>query len=660
MTGDDEEERARFNERQKDHYVKLLREKWGCPVEGHTVCVPTRDGQHFRLAGVDIDQWVNALCVGEATTADPPHSMFERIRGSAVWNRTTGKWRVQAVSISNSRSKTDNTSISSGVPGPGWLAGKAMKWLGVKSLNALEFAAIKRRANGHISCLKKWGKGRPSLGENEQTKVLGMLDDALQMSRCCYPTTVNNSGYSIGRAVYRWLRVYEDFDKSPEMTSWLVKVQVSLIPILLSRVSRVDPLADDLAYETLSTLIRAPLAVQGMETAMDIIRLVARELAYAKCTFQHSWLGVWLLRIVDESLRVRTLSADELNAIRELAVRRAVQHTEYNSKDLWRPWEIALFAQCASQDQSFKDVVVGPHGLPSLIVALDSMLMDEGMVRGVGVHWENVALTLRALAFLSEQEWVAQAVDAAIVRSLLGVFRPIIPQRWFCTRFWAADALRNMVAHRPELARTLLQEDAVSAFATLTNPEIVRHLSANPQLDRRQSQHNPPNPPLPTAPPSLASPISDFSSPVTDSPLSPTFPQLSPMDRHRHSSSTTSEYPITPTGVGERGISSIPTLRPPSFQQHADGLRDHDHPSSATTPNLSRAPSQDRHLEDYKVAATKRAAELSVYIRQWTEWTPDKLPMLDVPRLEAVGAGVGWLSGFDPAGWASDQSDVEE
>jgi hypothetical protein len=92
---------------------------------------------------------------------------------------------------------------------------------------------------------------------------------------------------------------------------------------LLSRVSPIDPLADDLAYETLSAIIRAPLAVQGMETAMDIIRLVARELAYAKCTFEHSWLGVWLLRIMDDSLRVRILSRDELETIRELAVRRA-------------------------------------------------------------------------------------------------------------------------------------------------------------------------------------------------------------------------------------------------------------------------------------------------------------------------------------------------
>ena len=99
------------------------------------------------------------------------------------------------------------------------------------------------------------------------------------------------------------------------------------------------------------------------------------------------------------------------------------QRTGYSAKgeDVWRPWEVALFAQCASQDPWFKHVVVGRHGLPSLIDALDVMLAKEKLV--LQVDWENVALTLRALAFLSEQEWVAESVDQVIIRSLLRVFR---------------------------------------------------------------------------------------------------------------------------------------------------------------------------------------------------------------------------------------------
>jgi hypothetical protein len=109
--------------------------------------------------------------------------MFEIIRGGAVWNRTNGELTVQAVSISNARSKRATTSISSGVPGPGYVGGRAMNWIGVKGLNVLEFAVIKRRAKRHILCLNEWEKTRPSLGENEQTRVLGMLEDALEMTR---------------------------------------------------------------------------------------------------------------------------------------------------------------------------------------------------------------------------------------------------------------------------------------------------------------------------------------------------------------------------------------------------------------------------------------------------------------------------------------------
>ena len=83
-----------------------------------------------------------------------------------------------------------------------------------------------------------------------------------------------------------------------------------------------DPLASDLAYESLAAVTKVPLALQSEETSATVICLIARELAYAKCTFQHSWLGIWLLRIVEMSLRARNLSDLEVETIQELAIRR--------------------------------------------------------------------------------------------------------------------------------------------------------------------------------------------------------------------------------------------------------------------------------------------------------------------------------------------------
>jgi hypothetical protein len=103
-----------------------------------------------------------------------------------------------------------------------------------------------------------------------------------------------------------------------------------------------------------------------------------------------------------------------------------IRHTDYNTKQvyIWRPWEVALFAQCASQDEWFKDAVLGTHGHSSLVSALDCMLLENQVGQ---IRWEAIAITLRALAFLSEHEWVAGAIDIGTIRSLLRVLR--------CVRF---------------------------------------------------------------------------------------------------------------------------------------------------------------------------------------------------------------------------------
>ncbi|KAF8516251.1 hypothetical protein JB92DRAFT_2273613 [Gautieria morchelliformis] len=145
--------------------------------------------------------------------------MFEIIGGGAVWNHANGELTVRAISVAPSRRRPGPhhqpvgssarsidstvavrnggntisfsesvtsagfTSISSGVPGPGYFGGKAIKWLGEKGLNTIQFTLIKRRASSHVSCLEKWGKHPPPLGVDERGKVFEMLSDALEMSR---------------------------------------------------------------------------------------------------------------------------------------------------------------------------------------------------------------------------------------------------------------------------------------------------------------------------------------------------------------------------------------------------------------------------------------------------------------------------------------------
>lgn len=86
-----------------------------------------------------------------------------------------------------------------------------------------------------------------------------------------------------------------------------------------------------------------------------------------------------------------------------------------------RPWEVAIFTQVAAQETCFKPIVLDIHGLPSLVNALECMLADN--IDRYAVHWNRVALTLRAMSFSLEQEWVASIIKPRIISSLLRVFR---------------------------------------------------------------------------------------------------------------------------------------------------------------------------------------------------------------------------------------------
>ncbi|KAF8579299.1 hypothetical protein K439DRAFT_410719 [Ramaria rubella] len=486
-----------FSARQYAHHTDTLRSKWECSEPGHTVCVPTRDNQHFRLDDRHVADWARALCAGTATTAEPPHALFEHIRGGFVWNRTNGGERVEAVSIAPSRrtassirgtSTVSSMNASSGVLGPGYLSGKMFKWFGTKGLDAVEDMFIMKRANGHVDTLRGWEKRPRALGDRERKEVYGMLTDALEMARQCYPAKVNRAAFNIGREVYLWLHAHPLIPQTPEMLRWLITVQICLIPLLLTRISAHDPLAADLAHSTLSALTRSPLSVDDPDIPADVICLVVRELAYARCAAQHAWLGFSLLSIIEMSIKVRGLMPREISAIGELVARRKHAHTP-NARphkkdrkasvtpDLSRPWEVALFAQCAAlehQDHSpasptspaspsparalhdqpahntpqnpaatavspsqpdpsisaspitlFTSSVLGPAGLPSLLTALNTLLAPSTL------HWENIALTVRALAALSLHGWVWEGIEGlervegekGVVKALLGVFR---------------------------------------------------------------------------------------------------------------------------------------------------------------------------------------------------------------------------------------------
>lgn len=83
-------------------------------------------------------------------------------------------------------------------------------------------------------------------------------------------------------------------------------------------------------------------------------------------------------------------------------------------------WEIAIFAECASQDSSFIEVVLGDRGIPSMIPVLQGIL-SQGIISTMA--WDHVCCVVSVLNKLSRHAWIAQTVEPGLIGLLLNVFR---------------------------------------------------------------------------------------------------------------------------------------------------------------------------------------------------------------------------------------------
>lgn len=145
-------------------------------------------------------------CLGDISTAQPPPGILNT---TTVLNgeNTLSASVPRAVSVSpsqrrNAKSPTLaataslrgsleksslSSRLSSGVPGPGYYSGKALKWLGENVLNGLEHVVIMGKTYHHTALLRRWGKrqrmglGNPKLPLEKKTKLFRILEDALEM-----------------------------------------------------------------------------------------------------------------------------------------------------------------------------------------------------------------------------------------------------------------------------------------------------------------------------------------------------------------------------------------------------------------------------------------------------------------------------------------------
>lgn len=92
---------------------------------------------------------------------------------------------------------------------------------------------------------------------------------------------------------------------------------------------------------------------------------------------------------------------------------------DYNAENC-QPWEVAIFAECASQDSTFAQMVFGDHGIPSIVTVLQGILSNQALSTG---ELEHVYCIVSVLHQLSRHAWIAKAVEPGVIGLLMNVFR---------------------------------------------------------------------------------------------------------------------------------------------------------------------------------------------------------------------------------------------
>ncbi|KIJ28068.1 hypothetical protein M422DRAFT_270704 [Sphaerobolus stellatus SS14] len=106
----------------------------------------------------------------------------------------------------------------------------------------MDYATTLKRMNDHISVLQKWKvQGSVSVGEEERGRILGILDEALELSQ-------RNTAFGVVKSVQDLLEHIRFDPDSQGGNMLLIQVKVYMLPIIFRRIGQDDPIAADLAF----------------------------------------------------------------------------------------------------------------------------------------------------------------------------------------------------------------------------------------------------------------------------------------------------------------------------------------------------------------------------------------------------------------------------
>ncbi|KIJ52738.1 hypothetical protein M422DRAFT_25810 [Sphaerobolus stellatus SS14] len=272
----------------------------------------------------------------------------------------------------------------------GWLEGTMLVRKGKAYVSKLKKLQKNMRVEIAKPSSSSGGYGRMMMGAEERKDAIRIVADAIEMTRPQYSPRVHKMAYEVAKEIQAWLQLFpsDELLKSHENLKVLLIFQTCMIPILLMRLSAIDPNAATLASSLTTALTKIPLNLNestedlvplfytpsgSPDTSSQLngtppppphnthnpptqiyiapaptsasissiaIHLVAKELGAEEptCPGQHSWLGVHLLKIVEMTLKVRKSDsdrADDGNGVRNGAYAHEIGLTRGELDAIW-------------------------------------------------------------------------------------------------------------------------------------------------------------------------------------------------------------------------------------------------------------------------------------------------------------------------------------
>jgi len=377
----------RFQGKHRDYIASKIEDIWRCLVGEHYLCILTAEGEHHQLQPEDVQLWVDAIQVGEATVRNPPPTLVTKAH-QKVNEEAEGR-----ISF-GPRNLRYTPPITRTSPGVGSKIRHAFEQLWYSAAFGDVNSAFRKWKKDMNAWDEVWNIAHPSPGRSrlrlEGNSEFKLSD--LQKRAWAFAMTLNSDLAA---------RVASENDFEDEEVSdlaWMLQVLAHAINQFSTVNAKHHPPASILnEVQHAITLTDYEVLVHFTIVFLAFNLICSKPSLYTLDMVDVALFRVLLHAITNPNVRFPPKIFDillNLTAIRE-SIRR-----EGKGFALHRPYEVAVFALCISSDARFLPVLEKKYGITGLIQGLEfsqQSIAKQKTSQVSSMLWLRIYKTLHAI-----------------------------------------------------------------------------------------------------------------------------------------------------------------------------------------------------------------------------------------------------------------------